>query len=104
ERDFMEGIHILYGSGDKATRDSLYAVHMGRLYDKYPGHDEVAAFYSLALNGWGTTEKDARVLEKAAEIGFEVLDRNPEHPGALHYVIHAYDDPKYAEQALVVAD
>jgi len=104
EKDFMAAVNILYGAGDKATRDSSYAEFMGTLYDKYPGNDEVAAFYSLSLNGWGTTDKNKATLEKAASIGFEVLKRNPKHPGALHYIIHAYDDPKYAEEALQVAN
>jgi tetratricopeptide (TPR) repeat protein len=77
---------------------------MGSLYDKYPGNDEVASFYSLALNGWGTTDTDKKIMEKAAHIANEVLERNPKHPGALHYVIHAYDDPQYAALALATAD
>lgn len=104
EKDFTGGINILYGPGNKATRDSTYAVYMGTLYDKYPGNDEVASFYSLALNGWGTTDTDKKIMEKAALIANEVLARNPNHPGALHYVIHAYDDPKYAALALATAD
>ena len=104
EKDFINGINILYGPGNKAARDSTYAVYMGTLYDKYPGNDEVASFYSLALNGWGTTDTDKKIMEKAAMIANEVLARNPEHPGALHYVIHAYDDPKYADLALATAN
>jgi tetratricopeptide (TPR) repeat protein len=104
EKDFIGGINILYGKGDKATRDSSYAVYMESLYKKYPGNDEVASFYSLALNGWGTTELDKNIMVKAATIANEVLERNPRHPGALHYVIHAYDDPQFAELALATAD
>jgi tetratricopeptide (TPR) repeat protein len=104
EKDFIGGINILYGNGNKAERDSSYAMHMESLYRKYPGNDEVAAFFSLALNGWGTTEKDISILEKAAVIGHEIVQRNPKHPGALHYIIHALDDPQHAAQALVTAD
>ncbi len=104
EKDFISGINTLYGNGNKAERDSSYAIYMESLYKKYPGNDEVAAFYSLALNGWGTTETDISILEKAAAIGNEILQRNPKHPGALHYVIHALDNPQHAAQALAVAD
>lgn len=104
EKDFIGGINILYGPGDKATRDSSYAEYMETLYEKYPGNDEVASFYSLALNGWGTTDTNKKILERAAKIAYEVLERNPNHPGALHYIIHAYDDPQYAELALATAD
>ena len=72
---------------------------METLYKKYPGDNEVASFYSLALNGWGTTEQQTSILEAAAKIGYEVLQRNPKHPGALHYIIHAYDNPDFAALA-----
>lgn len=104
EKDFIGGINILYGKGNKAERDSSYAAYMETLYKKYPGNDEVAAFYSLSLNGWGTTGQDISILQKAATIGNEILLRNPNHPGALHYIIHALDNPDYAEKALAVAD
>lgn len=104
EKDFIGGVEILFGKGNKAERDSSYAVYMGILYKKYPGNDEVAAFYSLALNGWGVTEKDVSILEKAAAIGNEILKRNPQHPGAQHYIIHALDNPQHAAQALTTAD
>ena len=104
EKDFIGGINILYGPGNKATRDSSYAMYMETMYKKYPGNDEVASFYSLALNGWGTTDTDKKIMEKAATIAYEVLERNPNHPGALHYVIHAYDSPDFAQLALATAD
>ncbi len=104
EKDLITGVEILYGGGNKAERDSSYAAYMETLYKKYPGNDEVAAFYSLSLNGWGTTERDVSILEKAAAIGNEILQRNPKHPGALHYIIHALDNPDHAAQALITAD
>ena len=104
EKDFIRAINILYGPGNKASRDSSYCMFMESLHNKYPGNDEVATFYSLSLIGWGTTDKNKKHIEKAADIALEVLKRNPQHPGALHYTIHAYDDPEYAEMALAVAD
>src|SRR6187549_2331761 len=34
EKDFIGGINILYGPGNKATRDSSYATYMETLYKK----------------------------------------------------------------------
>ncbi len=104
EKDFITGVNILYGEGTKAFRDSAYAAHMGELYQKYPGNDEVAAFYSIALIGSVPVGRDVKVYEHAAMIAKEVLARNPKHPGALHYTIHAYDDPDHASLAMMVAD
>lgn len=104
EKDFITAVDQLYGKGTKAQRDSVYATYMGEMYKKYPGNNEVAAFYSVALLGSVEVGRDDKVYEHAAEIAKEVLSRNPNHPGALHYLIHSYDDPKHAPLALDAAD
>jgi tetratricopeptide (TPR) repeat protein len=104
EKDFITGINILYGAGSKAARDSSYAAYMGKLHERYPGNDEVTAFYSIALIGSVQVGRDTKVYEEAAEMAREVLKHNPHHPGALHYLIHAYDDPQHAAAALYAAD
>ena len=104
EKDFIRGINILYGTGTKAVRDSSYAEFMGKLHEKYPGNDEVTAFYSIALIGSVQVGRDTKVYEQAGGMAREVLKHNPHHPGALHYLIHAYDDPQHAAAALYAAD
>ena len=73
EKDFLDAVGILYGKGSKAGRDSMYADYMGTLYKKYPGNNEVAAFYSVALLGSVETGRNDTVFEHAAEIAKEVL-------------------------------
>lgn len=104
EKDFMKGVNILFGEGTKAVRDSQYAVYMSSLYEKYPGNAEVASFYSIALIGSVQVGRDTAIYGHAAKIAQEVLAKNPKHPGALHYLIHAYDDPDHAAKALDAAD
>lgn len=104
EKDLVRGVNILYGKGNKTERDSSYATYMKTLYNKYPGNNEIASFYSLSLIGWGLVGRQTPILEQAAEIAKEVLERNPKHPGALHYLIHAFDDPGHAAKALAAAD
>jgi len=104
EKDFISAADVLYGVGSKATRDSLYAIYMSGMYKKYPGNNEVAAFYSVALLGSVEVGRNDSVYEHAADIAKEVLSRNPNHPGALHYLIHSYDDPHHAQMALMAAD
>src|SRR5262249_13037625 len=36
-------------------------------------------------------------------LSLEVFARNPDHPGAAHYIIHAFDDPDHARLALPAA-
>jgi tetratricopeptide (TPR) repeat protein len=104
EKDLIRGVDILYGKGNKTERDSSYAAYMKTLYKKYPGNNEVASLYSLSLIGWGLAGRQTPLLEQAAAIAKEVLANNPKHPGALHYLIHAFDDPAHAALALATAD
>jgi hypothetical protein len=40
---------------------------------------------------------------KAGAIALEIYRRHPDHPGALHYIIHAFDDPTHAPLGLRAA-
>lgn len=105
EKDFIRAVDILFGEGSKPERDNAYADFMEKLYQRHPGNHEVAAFYALSLLGikedWRNYE-DVNV--KAADIAKMILNENPTHPGALHYLIHADDHPDYAQYALAAAN
>ena len=104
EADFWEGVEILYGEGDLSERNTAYADHMEALYNKYTINQEVAAFYALGLM-WSADEgRDSVLFDKSASIAAGILKENPGHPGALHYLIHANDDPNYAKLSKEAAD
>jgi tetratricopeptide (TPR) repeat protein len=103
ERAYLEAVEVLYRDGTKEDRDVAYAAAMGRLHETYPDDHEAAAFYALALIGTCHAGRDFRAYMKAAAIVEAVLEKNPEHPGALHYAIHAYDDPIHAPLGLRAA-
>lgn len=104
ESAFINAVNILYSEGSKPERDDKYAAFMATLYKRYPGNAEVAAFYSISLIGSVEVGRDTIVYGQAAKIAKEVLAINPNHPGALHYLIHSYDDPDHAALALEAAD
>lgn len=105
ESDLIDAVKILYESDSvKVKRDENYAGKMSKLYKKYPNNHEVAAFYALSLLGSVEDGRDVTIYGKGAEIAQGILAENPKHPGALHYVIHSYDDPEHAELALSAAD
>ncbi|MEM1321432.1 MAG: hypothetical protein AAGG75_14345 [Bacteroidota bacterium] len=104
ERDLLQSLDILYGEGDKKERDIAYNKFYSKLYEKYPGNQEVAAFYALSCLGAVTVGRDKAAYEKGAAIAQGILDENPNHPGALHYLIHSYDDPEHAPLALPAAN
>ena len=76
---------------------------MRRMNDKYPDDLEVKAFYALALLG-SSQGRDVGTYMKAAALVEDVVRVNPQHPGAIHYLIHAYDDPAHAPLGLRYAE
>jgi len=104
EKDFIKAIDILYGEGTKYERDLAYKNFMHELSIKYPTHHEVAAFYAISLLGTSRNGRDEELYDKSARIAQGILKENPNHPGALHYLIHSYDDPKHAHLAIDAAD
>ncbi len=104
EKAFINALRVLYGDGDKLTRDYAYAAAMEKIYRDHPDDLEAAAFYSLALLGLVRPgEKGFQRQMKAGAIALEVYLKNPNHPGAAHYVIHSFDDPEHAILALPAA-
>jgi tetratricopeptide (TPR) repeat protein len=103
ERMYLAAVEVLYGEGEKAARDTLYAHAMGRLVAAHPGDDEARAFRALALMGLSQGVRDVPTYVRAGAEALELHARNPDHPGAAHYVIHAFDDPVHAPLALPAA-
>jgi tetratricopeptide (TPR) repeat protein len=103
ERAYVAAVRELYGQGDKPTRDANYSAAMEKIYIHYPDDLDAAAFYSLSLLGMASGTKGYRLQAKAGAIALDVYQKNPNHPGAAHYIIHAFDDPDHAILALPAA-
>jgi tetratricopeptide (TPR) repeat protein len=106
EKLYLAAVAALYknaGAGLKSERDQHYRDAMAGLYAKYPD-DETTLFYGLSI--LGSIPEGTKGFEKqgqAAELFVKVYARQPDHPGVLHYLIHAYDDPEHAQQGLPAA-
>lgn len=104
ERDLWQSIKTLYADeGDKTSRDKAYSEYLESLYKKYPSSHEIAAFYALSVLGAVPVGRDEKAYGLSATIAKGILEENPKHPGALHYLIHSYDDPAHAQLALNAA-
>ncbi|HYC91637.1 MAG TPA: tetratricopeptide repeat protein [Thermoanaerobaculia bacterium] len=104
EREWLATLDVLYGDGDKHSRDIAYQEAMRALAGRYPDDLEVQAFHALSILGtMSRGADDARRQVAAAAILEPLLPRAPEHPGVLHYMIHAYDDPLHAPLGLRAA-
>ena len=104
EKAYLGTLDALYGEGDKPTRDRAYAAALETLARTYPDDDEARAFQSLALLGTNLEARDSAVDMRAAALAEDVFLRNQEHPAALHYMIHAYDNPVHAPLGLRAAN
>ena len=104
ERELIETAEVLFGAGDKLMRDIAYADALKKMHVKYPKDDEIACLYALALLGTGRPGvSNARNAMQAAAIAQDIFQRNPQHPGAAHYIIHSFDDPDHAILSLPAA-
>lgn len=102
ERDFWTGVEILYGEGELKERNQRYVEHMEQVYQANPNNHEVAAFYSLGLMWAGYDDQEN--LSKSSAVAKSIIEENPTHPGALHYMIHANDNPEFAIEAITAAN
>ena len=103
ERAYLEAVDLLYGEGQKAARDTVYSRAMARLAEAYPDDFEARAFHALSLLGLSQGDRDVPTYVRAGAIALELLESNGDHPGAAHYVIHAFDDPTHAPLGLRAA-
>ena len=103
ERLYLALAEALYGDGSKPRRDTLFAAAAAQLLDAHPADDEARTFRALALLGLNQGEREPVAYMQAGSLAEEVLRRNPNHPGAAHFVIHAFDDPVHAPLGLWAA-
>ena len=104
ERGFMRAVEALFGPGNTAARASAHAQAMAKVAADYPADDDAQAFYALALLATLPRGDAALPLrQQAGAIAEKVFARNPKHPGAAHYILHAYDHGTLAAKALPAA-
>lgn len=103
EQAYLDAAAILFGDGEQDRRWKDYSEAMGQLSRDHPEDLEAASLHAVSMFGVTGGERDYRTYMKIASIGQEVFRRNPDHPGALHYLIHAFDDPIHAPLGLPYA-
>lgn len=104
ERDYIDALSIMYADYDKIphqARVQSYTKAMEALAARYPADDEAQIFYAIALNvSAPAADKSYANQLKGAAILDPIYDRQPQHPGVSHYLIHLYDYPPIAAKGL----
>ena len=107
ESEYLEAIATIYDDYDKLdhrTRVLKFEKATEQIYINYPNDSEAAIFYALALRAAADPlDKTYRNQKKAGEILNVVLEKEPNHPGIAHYIIHTFDYPELAALALPAA-
>lgn len=103
EKAYVKAIRILYDDELKMNeRRNQYADTMKALHEQYPS-DETLAFWALAAMtrpSYEYSNPDVRDIVPIVAKLEQLYKRNPQHPGGMHYLIHAYDNDKFAEMGL----
>jgi len=107
ETAYLETIKVYFIDGAQKSEEErlkLFAQAWANVAQANPQDHEAKAFHALAhLSTASPDDKSYAVQNEAAAIAEQVLVAVPDHPGAHHYTIHAFDYPPLAERALPVA-
>jgi predicted Zn-dependent protease len=107
ERDYIATIEVFYRGAGKiayATRAHAYAQALEQLHRKYPDDREAEIFYAYALSALGSpTDQTFAYQLRGAAILEKLLVELPNHPGVIHYLLHAYDNTPHASRGLAAA-
>lgn len=104
EQGFMRAVEALFGPGDKTARHAAFAAEMGKVAAASPQDDEAQTFYALALlSTMPRGDASLPIRRQAGGVAEKVFARNPNHPGAAHYILHAYDHGALANRSLGAA-
>jgi len=107
ERGYVAALSDFYrpGQRDYEARVNAYAAGMGKLYKDYPADTDAGAFYALSLLASKAPIDDTLTLNrKAMDVLTPLFAKYPDHPGVVHYIIHACDTPSLAQDGLAAAE
>jgi tetratricopeptide (TPR) repeat protein len=103
EKAYLASAEALYGEGEKARRDTLHARALEAITRDFPDDDEARLFHALAIMSESQAVRNVPAYMRGGAMALDVFARQPDHPGAAHYVIHAFDDPVHAPLGLPAA-
>lgn len=106
ERHFIDAVAAFFDDAGEPTywdRINRWEAAMRGVHEAFPQDDEATAFYALSHLAVAPANQNARAnADRAAALLIPVYERNPEHPGAMHYLVHANDTPGRERELLGV--
>ncbi len=105
EREYIDALSILLTGERPASTAQLsgYSHALEQICKHYPEDGEAQAFYALSLLALPDKSNHLQLRKQAITILNRLSAAQPEHPGAVHYLIHAADTPELAPEGLDAA-
>lgn len=106
ERRYLAALTTFYAPGAPSyqQRVEAYSRSMEALYRRAPRDPDAGAFYALSILAAEAPDDTSLEHERRALAVLEpLLAAHPEHPGLVHYTIHACDSPVLAVRGLAAA-
>jgi tetratricopeptide (TPR) repeat protein len=106
EREYIAALSAFYDPerSDYQSRVATYSAAMGKLYQDFPRDPDAGAFYALSLLATQSPDDTTLTLNhKAMAVLSPLFATYPDHPGVVHYIIHACDTPTLATEGLAAA-
>ena len=94
ERLFVDAVAAFFQpeSLDYWRRVGGWEQSMAKVYAAFPEDAEAASFFALAHLAVAPSNESARAYsDSSARILLAVYEKHPDHPGAMHYLVHAND-------------
>ncbi|AWK05641.1 hypothetical protein HYN56_15895 [Flavobacterium crocinum] len=110
EKAMIDALTVRYAAkppSDRKPLDIAYSEAMKKVYNQFPSDPDIGTLYAeslMNLHPWDLYEKDTEIPKKwTPEILMvlnELIKKNPKHPGAHHYLVHALESSAYPEKAM----
>jgi len=104
EKAYIQAVKLLFeentGMGERPRN---YARAMNNISEQYPDDDEakvLAALADMSLPSYNYSNPEPKKVVAIASRLEELYQKNTEHPGAMHYLIHVYDNDTFARMGL----
>lgn len=104
EKDFVAAAEAFFSGDEKqpaSARMDTFADAMKKVTEAHPKDSEAAVIHAWALIASAPlTDQTYSKQLQAAAILEKVGDTQPEHPGVVHFLVHAYDYPAIAHKGV----
>ncbi len=106
EREYIAALSEFFRPDKREYQSRIegYAAALAQLYARHPRDTDAGAFYALSLlAAQAPDDASLTAQHRAMAVLNPLFAKYPDHPGVVHYIIHACDTPLLAPDGLAAA-